>query len=75
MVFICAKDQVIPDVLYWRLSCPNRGSRPLNYIDVIGRDTESEIANLSNMTMDKHLGRDIVHGVSVATAKSDDVLK
>ena len=47
-----AKDQVIPDVLYWRLPCPNRGPRPLNYIDVIGRDTKSGIVDLPNMMRD-----------------------
>ena len=42
---------------------------PLNYIDVIGRDTEAEIVDLPNMMRDKHLWRDVVHGISVATAK------
>ena len=67
--FFRAKDQVIPDVFYWRLPCPNRGPRPLNYIDVIGRDTEAEIVDLPNIMRDKHLWRDIVHSILVATAK------
>ena len=64
-----AKDPVIADVLYWRLSCPNRGRRPFSYIDVISRDTESEIVDFPNMTRDKHLWRDVVNGISVGTAK------
>ena len=60
----------LPDVLYWRLPCPNRGPRPLNYIDVIGRDTEAEIVDLPNlMRAIKHRRRDVRHGISVATAK------
>ena len=66
------KDQVIPDVLYWRLPCPYRGPRPLNYIAVIGRDTESEIVDLPNMMGDKHLWRDVVHRISVGLLNGDD---
>ena len=63
------RSYIVPDVLYWRLLCPNRGRRPLNYIDVIGRDTEAEIVDLPNMMRDKHLWRHVVHGISVATAE------
>ena len=52
-----AKDQVIPDVLYWRLPCPKRAPWPLNFIDMIGRDTEAEIVDLPNIMRDKHLRR------------------
>ena len=54
------KDQVIPDVLYWRLSRPNREPRPLNYIDVMGKDTESEIEDLQNMMMDKRIWHEVM---------------
>ena len=57
-----------PDVLYWRLSPPYRGPRPLNYIDVIGRNMESEIKDHPNMMRDKHLWRDVVNGISTVTA-------
>ena len=64
-----AKEQVMPDVLYWRLPCSYWEPRPLNYIDMIGRDTESEIVDIPNMIRDKHLWRDVVNGILVATAK------
>ena len=48
-------------VLYWR-------RRPLHFIDVIGRDTESDIED-PDMMRDKHLWCDVVIGISVAAAK------
>ena len=53
-----AKNQVIPDVFYWRLPCPNRGV-----------DLQSKIEDLPNMMMDKHFWLDRVNGISIATAK------
>ena len=38
-----AKDQIISDVISLRLPCPNRGRRPLNYIDCIARDIGHDI--------------------------------
>ena len=64
-----AKDQVISDVICWRLPCPNRGRRPLNYIDVIGRDTQYEIEDLPNIMRDKEYWRGVVNGISVAAAR------
>ena len=34
-----AKDQLISDILLWRLPCPSRGTRPLTFPDVLRRDT------------------------------------
>ena len=34
-----AKDQVISDLLLWRLPCPRRRNRPLAYPDTLARDT------------------------------------
>ena len=34
-----AKDQVISDLLLWRLPCSRRGNRPLTYPDILARDT------------------------------------
>ena len=48
----CAKDPVIPD---WRLLRLIKERYPLNYTDIIGRHTQSEIEDLPNMMRDKHL--------------------
>ncbi len=48
-----AGHQVISDVIFWRLPHPNRGRRPLNYIDVIGRDTQHEIEDLPKLMKDR----------------------
>lgn len=34
---VCAKDQVVSDIINMGLPCPNRGRRPLNYMDIVPR--------------------------------------
>ncbi len=63
---------IIPDVLYWRLLCPNRGRKPLNYIDVIGKETESEIEDLPNMTGINTSGMTLWMGSRLRPLNDDD---
>lgn len=63
-----AKNQVISDVICWRLPCPNRGRRPFNYIDVIARDIQQETEDMPNLMSNKDTWRCAVNSISVATA-------
>ena len=63
-----AKDQVISDVICMRLPCPNRGRRPLNYMDCIARDIQCETGDLQTLMNDKDSWRCIVNSISDASA-------
>ena len=52
----------------WRLPHPNRGRRPFNYIDVIGRDIQLERKDLPNFMSDKAFWQRSLNSIKVATA-------
>ena len=64
-----AKDQIISDVISLRLPCPNRGRRPLNYIDCIARDIGHDIADMQTLMLDRDIWKSIVYSLSDASAK------
>ena len=59
-----AKDQIISDLLLWRLPCPNRGSRPLTYPDMLCRDTGLTFDELGTALRDKDSWRRCVSWIS-----------
>lgn len=64
-----AKDQIISDVISLRLPCPNRGRRPLNYIDCIARDIGHDVADMQTLMLDRDIWQGIVYSISDASAK------
>lgn len=63
-----AKDQIISDVTCLRLSCLNRGRRPLNYMDGVARDTQQETKDLQSQMRDKDSWHGIVNSILDASA-------
>ena len=59
-------DQVISDVVFWRLPCLNRGRRPTDYRDTIERVTQQEIEELQNQMNNKDSWRSVVISISIA---------
>ena len=64
-----AKVQIISDVISLRLPCPNRGRRPLNYIDCIARDIGHDIADMQTLMLDRDIWQGIVYSILDVSAK------
>ena len=60
------KDQVISDLLLWRLHCPRRGNRPLTYPDTLARGTGLILNELAQAMANRVLWCDIVPAISTA---------
>ena len=63
-----AKDEIVSDVLFLRLKCPNRGRRPLNFIDAILRETKVRLEDLPTMMSDRKTWQQVVKTYSTAVA-------
>ena len=63
-----AKEEIISDVLFLRLKCPNRGKRPFSYLDGIMRDTEISYEDLPTYMEDRKIWQNVVKLCSTAVA-------
>ena len=61
-----AKDQVISDILLWRLPCPSRGTRPLTFPDVLSRDTGLTVNELGVAMSNRDQCKQLVAQISRA---------
>ena len=58
-----SRQGIISVMISWRLPCPTRGRRPMNYIDCIARDIGHETADMQTIMSDRDnkSGRGIVY--------------
>ena len=61
-----AKDQVVSDVLLWRLPQANRGARKLCYPDTICRDTNLTLEELKESMMNRETWKLVTSAISTA---------
>ena len=60
-------DEIISDVLLYRLSQNTRGRRPLNYVDTLCRDTNNMLDDLPSLMSDRKAWCSIVDSFSDAS--------
>ena len=61
-----SKDQVISDLLLWRLPCSRWGNRPLTYTDTLAMDTGLNLNELAQAMANRTLWHNIVSAISTA---------
>ena len=61
-----AKDQVISDILLWKLPCPSRGTRPLTFPDVLSRHTGLTVNELGAAMSNRDQWKQLVSLISRA---------
>ena len=61
-----AKDQVVSDIICWRLPCPNRGRRPFNYMDTIARSMNLDIEDIPKIMAERGEWRCRVNSISAS---------
>ncbi len=64
-----AKEQVVSDLICWRLPCPNRGRRPLNYLDMVCNDVSQRVDDITTAMADKGFWKSLVACISAAAAR------
>ena len=62
-----SQNEIISDVLLYRLSQNTRGRRPLNYVDTLCRDTNNMLDDLPSLMSDRKAWRSIVDSFSDAS--------
>ena len=59
-----ASNEIISDILPWRIQQKKRGRRPLTYLDIVSRDAEIDISDIRTAMMDRDVWKKVVKGIS-----------